>query len=38
MEITDAKEELDNANAYLYFVKALMERIFDVKAFKKSGS
>ena len=29
MEITDAIEELENVNAYLYSIEALMERIFD---------
>ena len=30
-EITDAIEELENVNAYLYSIEALMERIFDIK-------
>ena len=30
-EITEALEELDNVNAYLYSIEALMERIFDIK-------
>ena len=30
-EITDAIEQLENVNAYLYSIEALMERIFDVK-------
>ena len=31
MEITDAIDELENVNAYLYSIEALMERIFDIK-------
>ena len=31
IEITDALEELENVNAYLYSIEALMERIFDTK-------
>ena len=31
MEITEALEELESVNAYLYSIEALMERIFDVK-------
>ena len=34
MEIADAIEELDNVNAYLYSIEALMERIFDIKVSK----
>ena len=34
MEITDAIEELENVNAYLYSIEALMERIFDMKVSK----
>ena len=30
-EITNAIDELDNVNAYLYSIEALMERIFDTK-------
>ena len=30
-EITDAIDELENVNAYLYSIEALMERIFDSK-------
>ena len=30
-EITDAIDELENVNAYLYSIEALMERIFDIK-------
>ena len=30
-EITDSIEELENVNAYLYSIEALMEKIFDVK-------
>ena len=31
MEITDAIEEFENVNAYLYSIEALMEKIFDIK-------
>ena len=31
IEITDVIDELDNVNAYLYSIEALMERIFDIK-------
>ena len=31
IEIKDALDELDNANAYLHSIEALMERIFDIK-------
>ncbi len=31
LDITDAIEELENVNAYLYSIEALMERIFDIK-------
>ena len=30
-EITDALDELESVNAYLYSIEALMERIFDAK-------
>ena len=30
-DITEALEELENVNAYLYSIEALMERIFDSK-------
>ena len=30
-EITEALDELESVNAYLYSIEALMERIFDVK-------
>ena len=30
-EITEALDELENVNAYLYSIEALMERIFDIK-------
>ena len=30
-EISDAIGELENVNAYLYSIEALMERIFDIK-------
>ena len=31
VEIEEAIEELENVNAYLYSIEALMERIFDSK-------
>ena len=31
IEITDAIEELENVNAYLYSIEVLMENIFDIK-------
>ncbi len=31
IEITEALEELESVNAYLYSIEALMERIFDTK-------
>ena len=31
LEITNALEELENVNAYLFSIEALMERIFDIK-------
>ena len=31
LEISDALDELENVNAYLYSIEALMERIFDIK-------
>ena len=31
IEITEALEELESVNAYLYSIEALMERIFDAK-------
>ena len=34
IEITQALEELENVNAYLYSIEALMERIFDIKVSK----
>ena len=34
MEILDAIEELENVNAYLYSIEALMEKIFDIKVAK----
>lgn len=34
IEITDAIKELENVNAYLYSIEALMEKIFDVKVSK----
>ena len=30
-EITDALDELESVNAYLYSIEALMEKIFDTK-------
>ena len=35
LEIEDAINELENVNAYLYSIEALMERIFDVKVSDK---
>ena len=34
LEITNALDELENVNAYLYSIEALMERIFDTKVSK----
>ena len=34
-EITEALDELESVNAYLYSIEALMERIFDTKISKK---
>ena len=34
IESTDAIEELENVNAYLYSIEALMEKIFDIKVSK----
>ena len=31
IEITEALDELESVNAYLYSIEALMERIFDIK-------
>ncbi len=31
IEITDAIEEFENVNAYLYSIETLMERIFEIK-------
>ena len=31
LEITEALDELESVNAYLYSIEALMERIFDIK-------
>ena len=31
IEIANAIDELENVNAYLYSIEALMERIFDIK-------
>ena len=38
IEITDAIDELENVNAYLYSIEALMERIFDTKVSEKIES
>ena len=35
LEITEAINDLENINAYLYSIEALMERIFDVKVSEK---
>ena len=35
MEITEALDELDSVNAYLYAIEALMEKIFDTKISNK---
>ena len=37
-EITEALDELENVNAYLYSIEALMERIFDTKFSKNIES
>ena len=34
-ELEDAIDELENINAYLYSIEALMERVFDVKVSNK---
>ena len=34
-EIAEALDELENVNAYLYSIEALMERIFDIKVSDK---
>ncbi len=34
LEITEAIDELENVNAYLYAIEALMERIFDTRVSK----
>ena len=34
VEITEAIDEIENVNAYLYSIKALMEMIFDIKVAK----
>ena len=34
IEITEAIDELENVNAYLYSIEALMERVFDTKVTK----
>ena len=38
IEITEALDELESVNAYLYSVEALMERIFDTKISNKIES
>ena len=37
-EITEALDELESVNAYLYSIEALMERIFDTKISNKIES
>jgi len=37
-DITEALDELESVNAYLYSIEALMERIFDTKISKKIES
>ncbi len=34
IELTEAIDELENVNAYLYAIEALMERVFDTKVTK----
>ena len=34
IEITDVIEDLENVNAYLYSIEALIEKIFDIKVSK----
>ena len=38
IEITEALNELESVNAYLYSIEALMERIFDIKISKNIES
>ena len=38
LEITEALDELENVNAYLYSIEALMERIFETKISKNIES
>ena len=38
IELTEALDELENVNAYLYSIEALMERIFDTKVSKNIES
>ena len=38
LEIAEALDELENVNAYLYSIEALMERIFDTKVSKNVES
>ena len=37
-EINEAIDQLENVNAYLYSIEALMERIFEIKVSKKVES
>ena len=37
-EITEALDEIESVNAYLYSIEALMERIFDIKISKNIES
>ena len=38
IEINEVIDELENVNAYLYSIEALMERIFEIKVSKKVES
>ena len=38
IEITEAIDELENVNAYLFSIEALMERVFDTKVSKEVES
>jgi len=38
LEITEALDELESVNAYLYAIEALMEKIFDIKISKNIES
>ena len=35
IEITKQIDEFENVNSYLYSVKELMERIFEIKVYRK---